>query len=282
MTYPFVQARYYDPGRTKPIRLIVVHDMEWPEKPTAAEDCARMFASKNSPKGSAHYNADNNSVVQSVWDKDTAWGAPGVNAEALHIEHAGYARQSRENWLDEYSLPMLQISAKLAAELCHRHSLPPVHLTNAQLARGHAGLVDHNQITQVYPGGDHWDPGPNFPWDVYLSLIVAAYDGTDSVSPKPVKASPFPLSAGYYFGPKDGPRESISGYFSHRNDLRRWQQQMQHRGWSFSPAGADGLYGPTTRHVAADFQREKRPKSGPIDGLIGLATWTAAWELPVT
>jgi hypothetical protein len=91
-----------------------------------------------------------------------------------------------------------------------------------------------------------------------------------------VPAPAFPLPAGYYFGPKEGPAQSVSGYYSHRDDLRLWQNRMGQRGWSI---GADGLYGPNTADVARSFQAEKHLLA---DGLIGPVTWTAAWTAPTT
>lgn len=98
---------------------------------------------------------------------------------------------------------------------------------------------------------------------------------TDPVShADPVPA--YPLPAGYYFGPKAGPVESVSGYFSHRDDLRTWQQRMRNRGWQIT---VDGLYGPNTASVTRAFQAQK---GLTVDGLIGPNTWAAAWTAPVT
>jgi hypothetical protein len=91
-----------------------------------------------------------------------------------------------------------------------------------------------------------------------------------------VPAPVFPLPAGWYFGPKSGPASSVSGYYSHRADLARWQKRMSDRGWDLA---ADGLYGPVTARVARHFQTEKRLTA---DGLIGINTWRAAWMTPVT
>ncbi|MDK8345415.1 peptidoglycan-binding domain-containing protein [Brevibacterium sp. UMB1308A] len=68
----------------------------------------------------------------------------------------------------------------------------------------------------------------------------------------------------------------MSGYHGNRDHLKVWQARMKARGWNIS---ADGLYGPRTRAVARAFQREKHL---PVDGLIGKATWDAAWDARVT
>lgn len=94
---------------------------------------------------------------------------------------------------------------------------------------------------------------------------------------KPGVAAPaFPLPKGSYFGPKSGPKQSVSGFFSYRAELRQWQQRMKDRGWNIS---VDGLYGDNTAEVARLFQKEK----GLVqDSLIGPATWAAAWTAPIT
>jgi len=103
---------------------------------------------------------------------------------------------------------------------------------------------------------------------------------TPAPAPKPKpptsKAPAFPLRSGHYFGPKSGPAYSVSGYYSHRADLKRWQQRMRDRGWVIT---VDGLYGDQTKLVARTFQSEKRLS---VDGLIGAATWKAAWEAVIT
>jgi hypothetical protein len=101
-------------------------------------------------------------------------------------------------------------------------------------------------------------------------------------TPAPSPAYPsFPLPPGYYYGPLDGPKVSISGRHpsdtgAMRSGLRTWQQRMRDRGWAITP---DGYYGAQTRAVALAFQKEKGLH---VDGLIGPATWAAAWTAPVT
>ena len=114
-----------------------------------------------------------------------------------------------------------------------------------------------------------------------LAEAQRAYD-TFKASPRvpPVVHPPkggapaFPLPSGWYFGPKAGPQNCVSGYFGHRADLSRWQQQMKNRGWSIT---VDGLFGNGTASVVRKFQAEKRLN---VSGLINPQTWAAAWTAP--
>lgn len=109
-----------------------------------------------------------------------------------------------------------------------------------------------------------------------------------AVTPPPATGHPaFPLPAHQWFGPEQGGDNSISGWHSHNASLKVWQQRMIDRGWDLGPDGADGYYGPKgssstdtyTGRTAKAFQAEK---GLTVDGLIGPATWDAAWTAPVT
>lgn len=127
--------------------------------------------------------------------------------------------------------------------------------------------------------GKNWHYGPHVHVSLWsrpglsmgATINFERYVGDDWIPP-------FPLKRGYYFGPKNPVwnRRSVSGYYSHRTDLKRWQTQMRARGWQIK---ADGLYGAETRAVTLAFQKQKGLKA---DGLIGPDTWHAAWTLPVT
>jgi len=59
-------------------------------------------------------------------------------------------------------------------------------------------------------------------------------------------------------------------------DVRTWQARMKARGQRLA---VDGEYGPRSRDVAIQFQREHHLE---VDGIVGPQTWAAAWTLPVT
>lgn len=171
----FLQAHpsNYKATQGRNLDLIVFHDMEAPEAGQTAENVAAYFARQHPPgqASSAHYNVDNNTVVQSVRDKDIAYCAPGANHNGLHIEHAGYARQTTSEWLDPYGRAMLLRSAKLAEELCTQYQIPIKFITEAGLKLGHRGITTHAAVSQAFRRSSHTDPGFNFPMAYYINLV---------------------------------------------------------------------------------------------------------------
>lgn len=168
--YPFLKAKHFYTGRQRKIRLIVLHTMESPEKGTTAEDVARYFQNIDR-EASAHLCIDNNSIVRCVHDADTAFAAKSANADGLHIEHAGKAGQSDEQWDDAYSRATLGLSAKAAAAWARAYDIPVRRLTPAQIKAGERGFCGHNDVQAAYPSSGHYDPGPNFPWTEYLQAV---------------------------------------------------------------------------------------------------------------
>ena len=166
----FVQARWYTRTDGRQIDLIVLHSMEAPEKGDTAEAVAAYFA-RGTVKASAHYCIDANSIVQSVFDRDIAWAAPGANRDGLQMEHAGYARQTPEEWADPYSETMLRRSAALVARKCRRYNVPARIVYPAGLLVGRRGITTHAFVSQAFHRSDHTDPGPNFPLRHYLELV---------------------------------------------------------------------------------------------------------------
>ena len=171
---PFVPARNYTVVLTKPrsIDLIVIHTMESPDKPDTAERVAAWFAGSNAPRASAHYCLDVDSTIQQVRDRDVAWHAPGVNHNGIGIEHAGYAKQSAKDWKNAYNQAMLTRSAQLVASLCKEYNIPIERRTADELKSKMRGICGHVDVTNAFSGGrGHTDPGLNFPWEEYITLI---------------------------------------------------------------------------------------------------------------
>ena len=169
-------AKNYTKGPRKgPIRLIVIHSMESQEKPKTAQAVASWFGGSTAPQSSAHFCVDNAMAVRVVDDSDIAWGAPGANADGLHIEMAGKANQTTAEWEDIYSAGVMNQAAKVAADWCKKYGIPAVHLTPAQVADGKTkGICGHAVVAKAFPKlGNHTDPGVGFPWSLFISTIQA-------------------------------------------------------------------------------------------------------------
>lgn len=181
----FIQARNFNLANRDHVRLIVVHTMENPEKPGTALGVARWFAGPQAPQASAHYCVDSATVVQCVKETDVAWGAPSANRDGVHIEHAGYGRQTLADWSDDYSSQMIRLSAQLAAEIAARWGIEPRRLTIAEVADGKTpGFCGHADVTAAFrTKGGHIDPGPNFPWALYIARVAENMDAMNAKAP---------------------------------------------------------------------------------------------------
>ena len=169
---PFVPTKNFTrgtPDRRK-YDLIVVHDMEYPEREAAAETVAQYFATTDR-QVSAHYCIDADSIVQCVKLADVAWCAPGANHNGIQLEHAGYARQSIADWRDPYSTAMLDLSAELTAYLCGKFAIRRRQVSRSGLLDGQRGITTHNDVSKAFLRSSHWDPGPNFPMSWFVERV---------------------------------------------------------------------------------------------------------------
>lgn len=176
----FVPAVHYTKGARKTVRLGVIHTMEAAEKPSTAEAVAGWFGGKagKPPQASSHVCIDNDSIVECVKFSDVAWAAPGANHDGYQAEHAGFARQSAEDWADEYSMAMLALSARFMKRklVTDPAILLPIQFVDVEGVAGGVkrGFTGHAQISKAFGQSTHTDPGSSFPWDAYLAMVSDA------------------------------------------------------------------------------------------------------------
>lgn len=164
-------ANLYHPTRFGPVDLIVIHDGEGdmrrvhdPTYQPAAAGYARYFASGRAG-GSAHVCVDDHEVWRCVDDHETAFGAKRHNANGLHIELAGFAAWTGEEWLRH--MPTLREAARIVAGWHATHNIPFREATPGVDGRMRGGYHAHRGL----PGNDHTDPGSGFPWSTFLALV---------------------------------------------------------------------------------------------------------------
>jgi hypothetical protein len=186
-----------------------------------------------------------------------------ANAWANSIENSDGG-----HWTEPFTEKQVEAHIRLGVWWCHQTGVAPVKAPawNAPGFGYHAMFHEWNLEAHSCPGPARASQLENEIWPEIAHVL-----NTRPKPPPQPKFPPFPLRAGWYFGPRNGPLESVSGYFGHRADLATWQRQMKVRGWSIE---TDGLYGPNTAKVASQFQKEKRLT---VDGKIGKQTWDTAW-----
>jgi hypothetical protein len=182
---PFVQAAGYTPGRPDgPPLWIVWHTMEAGEHSTRAENTAAYFADPSDGRQvSAHWCVDDNSVVQSVDEDDSAWtvgNRPG-NYRGLNVELSGFARQTEAEWLDPFGLAMFAQIAPVVAHSMRRWGIPNAWRSVADLRNMRPGHTTHADLGAAFGGTDHTDPGPHFPRAHVLQVVGQALEGTMTV-----------------------------------------------------------------------------------------------------
>jgi hypothetical protein len=260
-----VQSPNYYEGRVAPVRVVVVHTGETPESDTAAEGMANWF-SRTTTRASAHLCVDLDSTVRCVDDEDTAWAAPGANADGLQIELAGRAGQTSGDWADKESATILTRAAAEVAVWCIKYRIPARWLTDKELADGKTmGLTTHVQVSRVFKRSDHWDPGPNFPSELFLKMVVD-FMPKAPVQPVPIQPKPAKIIVPAYPGlVRRGHRGKA---------VLAVQRRLKERGWRITQ---DGIFGPGTESVVKAFQKEKRLTA---DGIVGPITWRKLWTAP--
>jgi hypothetical protein len=213
---------------------------------------------------SSHFELMKDGRALQYVDTDIAsWCQAAGNYSYISVETEGYHTEP-------FTPAQVETFARLMVWLNQVHQIP---LTIADVV-GQRGLAWHGMGGRAW--GGHFDcPGDARKAQRVIILQRAAQllsvppvGRTSSNSHPPVvippSHPPFPGRPLYQPPPLYG------------LDVHAWQTQMAQRGWKI---GTDGWYGPASEQVARAFQTEKHLT---VDGIVGAATWDAAWTAPVS
>lgn len=136
--------------------------------------------------GSSHAGCDNNKTKTYIDPQYASWTLLNGNRKSVNMEICGWARWTRAEWLGPQRGRLVQ-AANWARQMCDRFGIPKRHIGAEGVARNEAGIIGHVDYTNGARDGSHWDPGPGFPWDVFITLV----NGGDDVSAEDVTAGLF-------------------------------------------------------------------------------------------
>jgi peptidoglycan hydrolase-like protein with peptidoglycan-binding domain len=146
--------------------------------------------------------------------------------------------------------------ARAQVRIWTAHYTGKAHLCSAACGFGVTGNADATQWASPQQPGTL--PQAFAHRNIDLSLTANNFFGA------PTKPPPFP-------GRKLRQPPPMQG-----DDVRTWQAQMSSRGWLIV---VNGTYDAASAHICKQFQQEKGLN---VTGVVGPATWKAAWTAPIT
>lgn len=146
-------------------RIICLHTTEGHDRPGVVDlhGLASWFDNPASQASSHVGNDKEGNDSRMVADDRKAWTAGHVNGYALQIEQVGFARFSRDEWLNNRH-KQLENTAAWIAYWSKKYGIPIRHSTSH-------GVCQHSDVSG--PGG-HSDCGPGYPFDYVLKLARGA------------------------------------------------------------------------------------------------------------
>lgn len=232
------------------VQLIVIHDTEGSSHAQSAEDGA-AYDARRTDGTSTHYFVDNTSIVQCVRTNDRAHTARSQgNKRGIQYELCARASWTKAKWLDAaYGKPMLERAAAQCARDAKKWGIPVRKLTPTQVAAGAKGFCGHADITKAFPEdrGSHTDPGPNFPWAEFISMVEKAMGGPAPTPGREITYMELTVKIPVL---REGDRDDkIPGY----NLIVRMQRIIG--------TDADGIWGPGTTTKVAEWCKLDKAKA---------------------
>jgi N-acetylmuramoyl-L-alanine amidase len=167
-------GRKFTPGRPT---CIVIHSLEAPANRGMVHSLATGWM-QTAPV-SIHAIAGPDEVIDMVPLDTVAYHCGGGNFTSLGLELTGYAAWTFNQWISgdskqgakSGSFDALRNGARKVAEWCKALNIPMRWLTPSEVAAGARGLITHDTSRQAFGGTSHTDPGPGFPYAIFLRMV---------------------------------------------------------------------------------------------------------------
>lgn len=151
-------------------RLIVIHSVEAPARAGLAYSLATGWM--QTAGTSVHSLNDPGESVDMVALDTIAYHVGGGNSYGIGNEHTGYAAWDFKTWTSEPAFSALKVGAKKAAHQAAILGIPLRWLSVAQVRDGVSkGFCTHNDCRLAFGGTTHTDPGPGFPYAIFMQMV---------------------------------------------------------------------------------------------------------------
>lgn len=157
-----------EPRGNTPIALVAIHTAEGATTAKALRD----YLDQPSVEASYHKLVDDTEVITYLPDYLSAWAMLSGNHRSLQLCFTGFAAWPRSEWLAHDT--MLRQGASEVAAWCAAYKIPTLKLTPLQVGNDWWGICGHLDWTLGKHEGTHTDPGPYFPWDVFIGYVLEA------------------------------------------------------------------------------------------------------------
>jgi N-acetyl-anhydromuramyl-L-alanine amidase AmpD len=156
-------------GGTRPFTAVVcIHATD----STASATDEASYASRRADDTSAHFYIDDDDAYRALPLDNIAYGCLWHgNRMSVQFELCG-----RSNQISDATM---RRAAPLIAEVCKTYGIPlrkigPDAVRAAYYDGSPGGVCGHADITAAFPedGGDHTDPGLNFPWSQFMGYVL--------------------------------------------------------------------------------------------------------------
>lgn len=191
-----------------PVTLVLIHTNEGDNKPddvgndhTAEALAAYCDRECTAGRGKSYHKiTDDDSTVTTVPDDRAAWSAKGANKRGLNLCFTGWSHWSQTDWLHHGT--MLDRGAAEVRTWGALYDIPLRKVNGAQIRAGLKGIGGHGDWSDSnLDDSDHTDPGPNFPWDIFIAKING--------SARIVSTQPYQTEADTVQLPRTSPGEGV-------------------------------------------------------------------------
>ena len=149
-------------NRSRKARLVVVHTAEGSRN---YRDLGAFFSKSSSAVSSQTGIDDTPGAIGEYVRRDkAAWTQASFNSDSIATELCAFAEWDRAEWLTHPV--MLENCRQWIAEECAAAGIPLVRIGASSAQGGGSGVCGHVDLGSG--GGGHWDPGPEFPWDIVM------------------------------------------------------------------------------------------------------------------